>query len=154
MLERLFCSIMVTLFNYYELKNKGKTYEGILILTYCLTRPYGSRLSIDADGIRRKLHIEVIPAHLFRLGYLVVHKNGIFNAFRLNEVQSYFTNDSFLFLKNVSIHKKIEYLYILGQRRINDNNTFFPRYYLTAKQQQNPLILNVEEQTHLTMERK
>jgi hypothetical protein len=152
LLERLFCSIMVTLFNYYELKNKGKTYEGILILAYCLTQPYMSRLSIDADGIRRKLHIDIVPPHLFRLGYLKVHKNGIFNCFRIKEPQSYFNNGSFLSIK-IPIHKKIEYLYILGQRRINDDNIFFPRYYLTEKQQQNPLILNVGEQTQLIMEK-
>jgi hypothetical protein len=140
-----------TYFNWYELKKDAKEEPaGILILTYALYKGYNTLLSKNANKLMTKLHIDVIPRVILKNDYVLVSKNykELIVNYKCKEPQSYFTNGNFL-TAICPVRKKLEYLYLLSMRPINDKSARIPLNYLNDEQldwsANNPFIKTIEE---------
>ena len=116
---------MIIQFNWYELTQTTKLAESQVILMFCLYinkhKPLVKRISSSHVMLRKKLNIGNNYYGLLHSKLIVDSKNGIFSNFYCKEPQNYLTNCSFLHSK-VSAQKKADYMYILGQRSLNNFN--------------------------------
>lgn len=144
---------MYKAFNFYELKNNGRTPEGVIILAYCLSVPFGKRIGLNGDTMRYRFNIEKIPLHIFTRQYIKKGQDGVYNYYTVKDPQSWFKNNSFLTDKKVSLQHKVEYLHILSQRQIGDKNAFYSELILDKKYWGNPLITRYNGNIHLTLEK-
>ena len=130
-------------FNWSELLQKSKKdYDSIIILTYASTFKYNEKIANSSLSLIKTLNINRIPYWLN--SYLVQNKKfELFNHYIVDEAQSYFNNLSFL-TSVTSVTHKVQYLWLLSHRRINDNSSFVKRDYFKLKEidgiKSNPLI--------------
>jgi len=126
-------------FNWFDLKLKSnKEPESILILTYALTKEYNSIIAWNSKHLMNSLKINRIPNELFKRKLLINSKKGIINKYKVRFPDAYFKNKRFLFL-DISLEYKINYLYLLGHRRISNQND-----YLTVDSFKNEIIANLD----------
>lgn len=128
-------------FNWEELqKLSNKDVDAILILTFASLLGYNKILSWGAKNLRNRLFINYIPQFLFRKKLIYLSRdNKIISKYECREPLSYFLNSQFIYYK-CPIRIKINYLYILSQRNINNNNSYIPKNYVESEYLKNPLI--------------
>jgi len=141
-----------TLFNWLELKrHSNEQPEAILLLTYALTKKYNTYIGNDFNQLRQTLFINHIPNYILQRNFLKSSFRGISTKYKCKEPQSYFICDSFL-TALVPLRYKIEYIYILSKRAINDNSTKIPRIIFDQDFSSNPFIKTTEEYYNLYLE--
>lgn len=130
-------------FNWNELLQKSKKdYDSIIILTYASTFKYNNKVANSSLNLLKKLNIHRIPSWLNT--YLLINKKfELFNNYLVEEPQSYFINPSFL-QATTSVSYKIQYLWLLSHRKIEDKNNFININYFNLKEingiKNNPFI--------------
>lgn len=111
-------------YSWFDLKLKANYEpESILILTYALTKSYNSIIAWNSKHLMNSLKINRIPSTLFKRKLLSNTKKGIVSHYKVNNPDAYFKNKSFLFL-DISIHYKVNYLYLLGHRKVSNKNDY------------------------------
>ena len=140
-------------FNWYELCQKSNYhFEGILVLTYALTKGYNNRIAWNAQELKEALKIDVIPNILFERKALVTNRyGGIHSTLTVEDPQCYFRNKNWLKDK-ISPISKIAYLYILSQRSIANRNNFVYDKFVPTKLWNNPYISHKLDKLWLTPE--
>jgi hypothetical protein len=103
--------------------------------------------------LRKKLNIGNNYYGLLHTKLIVDSKNGIFSNFYCKEPQNYLTNCSFLHSK-VSAQKKADYMYILGQRSLNNFNNWIPDNYVEPEHWENPFIKHENSKIIFTLEKQ
>ncbi len=127
-------------FNWYELKSgSGNVPEGIITLTYALTKGYNSVISSSESLLLYRLNIDHIPQIVYRKSYIVKSPFGLLNKYIPKEPQCYFLDTEWLNTKE-SVYNKMVYIYALSQRSINNKNLFIPDIYLDDKYWDNPYL--------------
>lgn len=130
-------------FNWYELVQKSKKdQDSIIILTYASTFKYNKKIANSSLSLIKKLNLHRIPNWLNK--YLIINKQfEIFNNYLVEEPQSYFTNPTFL-TSITPVSHKIQYLWLLSHRKIEDKNNYINKEYLKIKEidgiKNNPFI--------------
>lgn len=130
-------------FNWYELLQKTKKdQDSIIVLTYASTFKYNEKIANSSLNLIKKLNVSRIPNWLNN--YLVINKKfEIFNNYAVEEPQSYFKNPSFLLTVTPVIYK-VQYLWLLSNRKIDDKNNYVNREYFKIKEidgiKNNPFI--------------
>jgi len=132
---------MITYYNWNQLLQHGDQHNAaILILTLAILKGYNNIIAGNSSELMEKLYINNIPPILFRRGYLSVNKyGGIKGFYKVTEPTSYFTNNKFLYYK-IPLRSKIEYLWMLSLRRINEKQDYIPENYVSEKRWNNILI--------------
>jgi hypothetical protein len=132
-------------FNWYELKSgSGNVPEGIITLTYALTKGYNSVISSSESLLLYRLNIDHIPQIVYRKSYIVKSPFGLLNKYTPKEPQCYFLDTEWLTVKE-SVYNKMVYMYALSQRSINNKNLFIPDIYLDSKYWDNPYLEHKDE---------
>lgn len=148
---------MIIQFNWYELTQTTKLAESQVILMFCLYinrhKPLVKRISSSHFMLRKKLNIGNNYYGLLHTKLIVDSKNGIFSNFYCKEPQNYLTNCSFLHSK-VSAQKKADYMYILGQRSLNNFNNWIPDNYVEPEHWENPFIKHENSKIIFTLEKQ
>jgi hypothetical protein len=130
-------------FNWYELLHKAKKdQDSIIVLTYASTFSYNKKIANSSLDLIKKLNVYRIPNWLN--SYLVINKKfEIFNNYLIEEPQSYFNNPSFLLAVTPVVYK-IQYLWLLSHRKIEDRNNYINKDYFKLKEidgiKNNPFI--------------
>ena len=115
---------MKYMFNWFDLKTKSNNEpESILILTYAITKRYNSIIAWNSKHLINSLKINRIPNTLFKRNLLVNTKKGIIGKYKPTLPDAYFKNKRFLFL-DVSLEQKINYIYLLGHRKLSNENDY------------------------------
>ena len=129
------------LFNWQELSLDGKGIpEAILILTYALSLGYNSKIGFNAKDLHHRLNIEHIPFTLFFKRLLFNYPpHGIFSKYKCKEPQSYFYNREFMRYQ-YSVQDKVNYIFILANRRLDQPENFLPQRYIPENLWNNPFI--------------
>lgn len=140
-------------FNWAELNlHSDCNLSAILVLTYALTKGYNTKLAWNAKELREKLFINNIPSRLFMKGFLTSNKyGGIITKYRCKDPQSYFKNSNFLFYL-CSLQAKINYLYLLSQRRMNDLDNYVLEDRVPEKYWDNLLIFRDQRKLYFSPE--
>jgi hypothetical protein len=144
----------IIILNVLEIKQLAQNNaDAEVLLAFCASKKVGSVIAKDEVSLQRKLNIKYIPRHLYNKGYLQYKPTGnIVSYFRIHEPQCYMTN--YLWLGyNVSSKIKSDYLHILGQRSIANNNRFIPDYYIDEIYWKNPLICHADRKINLILEK-
>ena len=148
---------MIIQFNWYELTQTTKLAESQVILMFCLYinrhKPLVKRISSSHVMLRKKLNIGNNYYGLLHSKLIVDSKNGIFSNFYCKEPQNYLTNCSFLHSK-VPAQKKADYMYILGQRSLNNFNNWIPDNYVEPEHWGNPFIKHENSKIIFTLEKQ
>jgi hypothetical protein len=141
------------LFNWYELYQDGdKDFTGILILAHALTVEYNNKIAWNTEDLYRKLHVNKIPTRLLKFGHLYTNRyGGILTKYKCTDPQCYFYNTSFLYA-TIPESKKGQYLFILSQRSIDNEDLFIPDYYVDEKLWKNPLIQHKDNKLYFIPE--
>jgi len=148
-------------FNWYELKSRSDNVpEGIITLTYALSKGYNSIISSSESLLLSRLNIDHIPQVLYRKRHIVKSLFGIINNYVTTEPQCHLVNFDWLNDKE-SVYNKIVYIYALSQRSINNKNLYIPETYLDDKYWDNPYLKHkdqklwfIPELTHLNQSKK
>jgi hypothetical protein len=130
---------MVIQYNWYELNKISKLPEVHVLLIFCLSIGTEKPISYNIDLLKQKLNIENIPNSLFSNNIITKYNHGIFCNYKTNEPQCYINNGAFVHMR-WSAQYKSDYLYILSQRSIGNNNNWIPDYYIHRKYHTNPLV--------------
>lgn len=139
-------------FNWFDLKLKSKNEpESILILTYAITKSYNSIIAWNSNHLMNSLKINRIPSELFKRKLLVKANKGIIGRYNCKFSDAYFKNNKFLFL-NIPLKYKIEYIYLLGHRRMSNNNDYLSIEDFKSINTDNPLIKTNENNVHFIYE--
>ena len=128
-------------FNWKELwiDSEGQP-ESILILTHALTIGYNNIIASSSQQLMKKLFINNIDFQLFRTRKLKVLKNNsIFSTYKCKDKQSYFKDNKFLFTI-INTNSKVEYLYLLSKRSINNTNHNIPKNYVSSIHWKNTFV--------------
>ena len=141
-------------FNWNELWHQSKKQpESILILTHALIIGYNNIMARSGTELMKKLFIEKIDSQLFQTGKLKTFKNTlIFSVYTCKDKQSYFKNKNFLY-STVSPVTKVEYLYILSKRSIDNQNNHIPKNYVSSKHWENTFVKERTEILEFTLEK-
>tara|TARA_Y100000034_G_scaffold136800_2_gene215908 strand:+ start:6490 stop:6924 length:435 start_codon:yes stop_codon:yes gene_type:complete len=130
---------LTTQYNWNELKLASEyQLEGIIILAYCLSKGYNEIIANDSNHLFNKLRINKIPLCIVRKKLVRRVNHKLRNYYQCKEPQSYFNNADFLTF-NCSTSEKVEYLYILSNRHLNDKNPYIPKEYIDTKHWKNKL---------------
>ena len=101
----------------------------------------------------KKLFIEKIDSRLFQTGKLKTLKNTlIFSAYQCKDKQNYFNNKDFLYT-TVNPVTKVEYLYILSKRSIDNQHNHIPKNYVSSKHWENTFVKERTEILEFTLEK-
>jgi hypothetical protein len=139
-------------FNWNELKRDGGgQFEGILCLTYASIIGYNNTLAYGSKQLMSKLKIAKIPSLLFQRRYLRTVRGEILSFYSCKEPQSYFLSSKFLFSATTP-KQKIEYLFMLSQRAIANENYYIPQEYVDEKYYTNPFIILKENRIYFLPE--
>lgn len=132
---------MITFYNWDKLcQHSDQDNAGILVLTLATLKGYNKIIAGDSKELMEKLNIPKIPPVLFHRKYLRLNRfGGIKGYYQCNEPLSYFKNPKFLYYK-IPLKTKIEYLWMVSMRRINDENNYIPEDYVDSKRWNNLLI--------------
>lgn len=121
---------MLVKFNWFELLHISKNQpEGIITLTFALTKEYNSVICFEDMALQKLLHIDRFPKELIEQGYLTKKNQLIYRSFKVKEPQSWFRDTSWLFAQ-VSMMTKITYLYALSHRSLKNKQNHIPENYL------------------------
>lgn len=135
----------MNLFNWYELKSgSDNLFEGIITLTYALSKGYNSVISSSESSLLSRLNIDYVPQVIYRKGFIVKSAFGLLNKYVTKEPQCYFINSDWLTDKQ-SVYNKMVYIYALSQRSINNKNLYIPNYYIDNKYWDNPYLNNKDK---------
>lgn len=144
---------MSILLNTFEIKKASrKSTDAEVILTFALCFGIGNVISSNFLLLKRKLHIKSVPEHLFINGHLKKYRNLIVSNFSIKEPQCYMSNPKWLHY-NISSKEKSDYLYILGQRSLQNKNRFIPEYYVEEQYWKNPLIKHSDRKLTFILEK-
>ena len=144
---------MSILLNTLEIKKAAKNnYDAEVLLTFALCVGFNKVVSNSFLHLKRKLNINNIPEHLFINGHLKKYDKKIVSRFLIKEPQCYMTNPSWLHYQ-IASKEKSEYLYILGQRSLNNKNRFIPEYYVEEQYWKNPLVKHSDRILTLILEK-
>lgn len=139
-------------FNWEELKIHGDNqFEAILVLLYASIVGYNKRLSDTRSYLYKKLNIDFIPNCVFRKKYIEKFRTGLYSKYKCHDEQCYFINNSFL-MARCPVRAKIEYLFLLSHRRLNDSNTYIPKSYIDEKYWNNIFVYINKDKLHFTLE--
>jgi len=141
-------------FNWNELyrQSKGQP-ESILILTHALIIGYNNIIARSGKELMKKLFIEKIDSQLFQTGKLQTRKNTlIFSVYQCKDKQNYFNNKDFLYT-TVSPVTKVEYLYILSKRSIDNQNNHIPKNYVSSRQWGNTFVKERTDKLEFILEK-
>lgn len=126
-------------YNWFDLRVKSNYEpEAILILTYALTKSYNSIIAWNSKHLMNSLKINSIPSILFKRNLLINSKKGIIGNYTVKFPDAYFKNKKFLFL-NIPLEYKINYIYLLGHRKMSNNND-----YLNLNTFRNEIVANLD----------
>ena len=79
-------------FNWYELKSCSENVpEGIIMLTFALSKGYNSIISSSESLILSRLNIDYIPQILYRKRYIIKTNKGIVSNYNTLMPQCYFS---------------------------------------------------------------
>ena len=127
-------------FNWYELKSCSENVpEGIIMLTFALSKGYNSIISSSESLILSRLNIDYIPQILYRKRYIVKTNKGIISNYTTSTHQCYFNEHEWLY-DTESVYNKIVYIYSLSQRSITNKNLYIPESYLEDRYWDNPYL--------------
>jgi hypothetical protein len=147
---------MIIQFNCCELDKIAKLPDSKLILIFCLyinrANMLERKISNNHNMLQNKLHIGNKYSALLTQKYIIESKNGLFSNYTCAEPQSYLTNCLFLHSK-VSPQLKSDYLYILGQRSLNNYNNWVPDDYVEEHHLSNPFIQHYKSKIIFTLEK-
>jgi hypothetical protein len=147
---------MIIQFNWCELNSITKLPDSKIILMFCLyinkSNPLERKISNNHSMLQKKLHIGNSYSALSAQKYILNSRNGIFSNYICAEPQSYLTNCSFLHAK-VAPQLKSDYLYILGQRSLNNHNNWVPEEYVEKHHLTNPFITHYKSKIIFTLEK-
>jgi hypothetical protein len=130
-------------FSWFDLLQKSKKdYDSIIILTYASTFSYNNKIANSSLSLIKKLNINRVPNWISN--HLIINKKfEIFNNYVLEEPQSYFNNPKFL-TSIVPVTYKIQYLWLLSHRKIEETTNYVNRDYFKLKEidgiKNNPFI--------------
>lgn len=127
-------------FNWEQLKlDSENDFTAILILTHAIQYKYNSSIAKTVQHLRKYLYIDNIPNRLFERRFLVLDRNLVLSRYRCIEPQNYFINPYFMVSK-CPVRYKIEYMYMLSQRKITERQNFIPDYYVKEELWNNPFV--------------
>jgi len=107
-------------YSWFDLRQKANYEpESILILTFALTKSYNSIIAWNSKHLLNSLKINRIPNTLFKRKLLINSSKGIIGRYKAKNPDAYFKNKRFIFL-DMPIEYKINYLYLLGHRKMSD----------------------------------
>lgn len=148
---------MIIQFNWYELNKLTRIPENQIILMFCLyinrATPLVKRISSNHMMLQKKLHIKNVYSALLAQRLIIDSKNGIFSNYVCAEPQNYVTNCTFLHAK-VPPYLKAQYLYMLGQRSLNNYNNWIPEDYVEPEQFSNPFVQHTNSKIIFTLEKQ
>jgi hypothetical protein len=142
---------MVIRYNWCEITSITKVPESQLILIFALCVGLNKPLSGSLDLLKKKLFLDAIPSTLINYGYIGIHRTGIFSHYKTIEPQSYIRDCSFLHMRFSAKHKS-DYLYILSQRSIINENNWIPEHYVEPQYHTNPLIRKIKDKIIFPLE--
>lgn len=144
---------MFTLFNYRELYDKADGHlDSMVFLTYSLLFPADKVICRHPKEILPLLNINDVIPDIYKKCIKRLPA-GHYRNFRIIDPQAHFKNYNFLMYK-VPSSQKIDYLYILSQRRIFEESIFLHKSLVEKKYWVNPFIRIVGDAIHLTMEKQ
>lgn len=127
---------MIIQFGWNELHNIDSTPEAKLILLFCLyinrASPLEKRIATDPYFLAKKLKIDFVPATLITRRFILQSRQGLFSNYVCKEPQSYLTSMKFIHT-DAPAQEKVNYLYMLSQRAMNNPNNWIPREYVDEK---------------------
>lgn len=148
---------MIIQFNWYEINSITKIPESQIILMFCLyinkATPLVKRISSSHMMLQKKLHIKNVYSSLLSRKFIIDSTNGIFSNYVCNEPQNYVTNCSFLHAK-VNPYIKAQYMYMLGQRSLNNYNNWIPEDYVEPELFNNPFVKHTNSKIIFTLEKQ
>lgn len=142
---------MITEYNWYELQTISKVPENQIVLMFALYIGAGKKMSNNWEMLRYKLCLELIPRDLSTRKFVLKTDNGLFSNYKCNDPQNYVRNLSFLHSK-VTAETKLEYLYILSQRRLNNPNNWIPEDYVEPEYRSNIFTYRRAGKIHFPLE--
>lgn len=142
---------MIIRYNWYELNSISKLPESHVVLLFALYLGRHKPLSANLGLLKSKLVLDSIPPALFQTRALTQYSTGIFSNFVTVEPQCYIRNCSFLHMR-LPARIKADYIYILSQRSIANNNNWIPEYYIEPHHHLNPLITKVKDKITFPLE--
>lgn len=129
----------VTEYNWYELQTISRLPEDQILLMFALYVGFQNRLGNCPIMIQNKLFLDKIYNGLFNRKFLIRTDQGIFSNYICSDPQNYVRNLSFIHSK-VSPIVKLEYLYILSQRSLKNQNDWIPADYVEPQYHTNVFI--------------
>jgi len=131
-------------FNWYELLKKSKKdYDSIIVLTYASTFGYNKKIANGSLDLIKTLYVDRVPSWLKNQIKINTQSFELFNNYKTEEPQSYFLNKDFL-TTYTKVEHKIQYLWLLSYRRIDEESPYIKRDYLRLKEidgiKNNPFI--------------
>ena len=121
---------MLFKFNWFELlRMSEKQPEGIITLTFALTKEYNSVISFEDVALLKLLHIDRFPKELIERGYLTRRGQLIYRSFKVKDPQCWFKDTSWLF-EQAAMMSKVTYLYALSHRSLKNKQMYIPENYI------------------------
>jgi hypothetical protein len=146
---------MITEYNWYELQTISRVPENQILLMFALYIGIGNKMSNNWELLRYKLYLEKIPRELKTKRFILRTDNGVFSNYKCNDPQNYVKNLSFIHSK-VSVETKLEYLYILSQRSLDNPNNWIKQDYVEPEywtniftyRKEGKIFFPLEQQNH------
>lgn len=121
-------------FNWTEIKTVCRSQNAeILLLTYAIVIGYNNYIAYEIKDINNRLNTKIVSVNeLCKKGLLTFNpygqKKGIYSKIMVNNPQSYFINQEFLYRK-CPARLKVEYLFMLSHRPYNDLKPYIEKRY-------------------------
>jgi hypothetical protein len=138
-------------YNWYELNTLSKLPEAHVTLIFALYVGRHKPLSANLSLLQSKLVLPSVPVSLFQKKVLTNYSTGIFTNYETIEPQCYIRNCSFVHMR-FSARTKADYIYILSQRSISNENNWIPDYYIDPYYYTNPLITKIKNKITFPLE--
>lgn len=143
-------------FNWFDLLQKSKKdNDSIIILTYASTFGYNKKIANSSFELLRLLNIHRMSKILNEYIIIKAKSFEIFNKYKIEEPQSYFNNKSFL-TSLTSSNNKIQYLWLLSHRKVEDKKPFIIKDYFSGKEidgiKNNPFISIEKDKINFILE--
>ena len=140
-------------FNWLELKrDAGSDFAGILVLLKASFMGYNKKIANSGRHLMAQLHLQRIPAIVFRRKFLFVQPTGLYCNYSCRDPQSYFTDDGFITSTHSTVHRG-QYLYMLAQRPISVEQNYIPKHYVPERLWNNPFVKTDDKNIHFLTER-